>query len=83
MREFQKITNSVFYPSTFSTVDIIKINKNMLRNLLKISLIKHPSYTIIARCYVPRSREPGIARRMKDFGDDFVENADDPEAVVS
>lgn len=55
----------------------------MLRNLLKISLIKHPSCTIIARCYVPRSREPGIARRMKDFGDDFVENADDPEAVVS
>lgn len=52
-------------------------------NLFKISLIKHPTCTVIARCYVPRSREPGISKRMKDFGEDFVENADDPEFVVS
>jgi hypothetical protein len=57
----------------------------MLRNSLILSkiLLRHEVAVLSVRTYVPkRSREPGINRRLKDFGEDFKRNLDDPEYVV-
>lgn len=52
-------------------------------NFLTLSTVNRSSSLIITRNYAPRyKREPGIQNRIKDFGEDFVEN-EDPEFVVS
>lgn len=58
----------------------------MLRKSLILTLtsVNTSSRLLIARNYAPRyAREPGIQRRIKDFGEDFLENEKDPEFVVS
>lgn len=53
-------------------------------NFLALSAINTPSRLSVIRNYAPRYKEePGIQHRIKDFGEDFLENENDPEAVVS
>lgn len=53
-------------------------------NFLTLSLINKQKQLALTRFYAPRYRkEPGVEHRKKDFGEDFLENQEDPELIVS